>query len=528
MSTVAPTRRRALRLAGGAALTGTAAAAALGPADAAAGAAVLPRRVSYKPGRFAGTPVLGTQARHLVNRFSYGISPELVQQVRAAGGHLAWFDRQLTTAYDGTADNLCDWWPDLRRDPVALWTRNTGGIRGGWEVMYDYGNRVLCRRLVSTRQVLEVMTEFWENHFHVPINSDNVFPVRIDYGEVIRAHALGRFDDLLRAAVLHPAMLMFLGAASSTKAHPNENLGRELLELHTVGLGSYTEDDVKGSARILTGHGCDTYATWAATYKPGNHWTGPVQVMGFSDPNAAADGQAVTAAYLTYLAHHPATAKRIATKLAKLFVSDAPPAALVDRLARIYLANDTAIVPVLRALVRAPEFRSAVDAKLRDADDDVLAAYRVLGIEVRPPRTDASAANQLYWQAAMIGLEPFTWPRPDGQPVHAAAWASPSRALASMTFHWDVVNGWWPGDAVRFPRAASWLPGGRPIRFKKLVDHLSRRLLHRPSTASLLKACCAVAGVHPDDRVRPGSPVVRSRMPLVLATLLDSPAFYQR
>jgi hypothetical protein len=471
--------------------------------------------------------MLGVQARHLVNRFSYGISAELVTEVRAAGGHLAWFDRQLAAAYDGSADRLCEWWPDLHRDPSTLWARNVAGTRGGWEVMYDYGSRVLCRRLTSPRQVLEVMTEFWEDHFHVPTTADNVFPVRADYGEVVRAHALGRFEDLIHAAVLHPAMLMYLGAAGSTKDHPNENLGRELLELHTVGLGSYTEDDVKGSARILTGHGLDTYGTWAATYKPANHWTGAVQVMGFSDANADPDGRAVSAAYLSYLARHPATARRIAAKLATVFVSDRPPSSLVDRLAAVYLANDTAIVPVLRALVRTPEFGSAVDAKVRDADADVLAAYRVLGIEIRPPRTDASAANQLYWQAAMIGLEPFTWPRPDGPPVHAAAWASPSRALASMTFHWDVVNGWWPGDAVRFPRAASWVPQGRPIRFRRLVDHLSRRLLHRPSTALLLEACCAVAGVRPGDRVGPDSAVVRSRMPLVLATLLDSPAYYQ-
>jgi uncharacterized protein DUF1800 len=525
MTTDAPTRRRALRLAGGAATAGTLAVTGAAPS---ASAEPRAKRISYRPGRYPSTRVLREPARHLVNRFSYGITPQLAAEVNAAGGHLAWFDRQLATAYDGSADNLCEWWPDLHRDAVDLWTRTTGGVRGGWEVMWDYGNRVLMRRMTSPRQVLEVMTEFWENHLHVPINSDNIFTLRVDYGDVVRRHALGRFEDLLQAAAVHPAMLMYLGAATSTKAHPNENLGRELLELHTVGIGNYGEDDVKGSARILTGHRVDLYKTWAGYYAPGDHWTGPVQVMGFSHANAAADGQAVSAAYLSYLAHHPATARRIATKLARAFVSDAVPSSLVDRLAAVYLANDTAIIPVLRALVRSPEFRSSVDKKLRDGDEDVLATYRLLGVGVKKPKTDASAANQVYWQVAMLGLAPLNWPRPDGQPVDNAAWSSPTRALASMTFHWDMINGWWPGDAVSFPRPRSWLPRTKPMQFRDLVDHLSRRLLHRPSTAALLKACCQAAEIRPETRVGRHSAVFGDVWPRVVATVLDSPAFYQR
>lgn len=519
----ATTRRRALRLAGGAA--GTAAVAA-GAAGSPAGAAR--RKVSYRPGRFPQTTILKPAARHLVNRFSYGITPRLAAEVRAAGGHLAWFDRQLATAYDGSADDLCDWWPDLHLDPITLWERNKMGIRGGWEVMWDYGNRVAMRRMTSPRQVLEVMTEFWENHFHVPSNFDNIHLFRIEYGEIIRRNALGRFEDLLQATVVHPAMLMYLGAASSTKSHPNENLGRELLELHTLGLGNYGEDDVKSSARILTGHRVDLYKTWAHYYRPEDHWTGPVSVAGFTDPNPSPDGQDLVRRYLSFLAHHPATARRIATKLARVFVSDRVPSTLVDRLAAVYLQHDTAIAPVLQALVRSPEFRSAIDKKVRDAGEDVIATYRVLGVGVKPPRTDASAANQVYWQTALLGLAPFTWPRPDGQPVDNASWSSATRALASMAFHWDMVNGFWPGDAVQFPRKRSWLARGRSMVFRDLVDHLSRLLLHRESTRALLEACCVAVNAQPDDEIGPGSRVLQSRMPRLVATVLDSPAFYQR
>src|SRR3954447_7782649 len=128
----APTRRRALRIVGGAATTAAVATGAL-----AAPAAAVRAKVSYRPGHHPQTPVLKPAARHLVNRFSYGITPQLAAEVRACGGHLAWFDQQLATAYDGSADNLCDWWPDLHLDAVTLWERNKMGVRGGWEVMWD-------------------------------------------------------------------------------------------------------------------------------------------------------------------------------------------------------------------------------------------------------------------------------------------------------------------------------------------------------------------------------------------------------
>jgi hypothetical protein len=194
----------------------------------------------------------------------------------------------------------------------------------------------------------------------------------------------------------------------------------------------------------------------------------------------------------------------------------------------VYLANDTAIVPVLRALVRSPEFKSSVDKKVRDGDEDVLATYRLLGVGVKKPRSDASAANQVYWQTASLGLAPLTWPRPDGQPVDNASWSSPTRALASMSFHWDMINGWWPGDAVAFPRPRSWMPRTKPMEFRDLVDHLSRRLLQRPSTKALLQACCQAAETRPETLIKRGSPIFKESWPRVVATVLDSPAFYQR
>jgi len=130
---------------------------------------------------------------------------------------------------------------------------------------------------------------------------------------------------LLIACSLHPAMRFYLDNWKSVKNKPNENQGRELLELHTVGRGAgYTEAMVKDSAKLLSGYTADWGTTFAVTYDPNKHTTGAVQVLDFTHPNASADGQAATLAYLKYLANHPATAKNLARKIATYFVRDDP------------------------------------------------------------------------------------------------------------------------------------------------------------------------------------------------------------
>ena len=483
---------------------------------------------TYAPGRYPGTPVLGSKSRHLVSRFSYGVTPALAREVKAAGSAAAWFRAQLAAGADGVAeDGVADWYPDLHLGPAALWKRQVTEVRGGWEVMWDYSRRLLMRRATSPRQVLEVMTEFWEAHLHVPAIGDAQFTWRASYGDVIRRHALGRFDEMLVEAVVHPAMLLFLDAAESTKEHPNENLGRELLELHTVGVGAYTEDDVKASARILTGWHVDSWRSWKASYVADDHWTGPVRVMDFGDANAGADGQELTRRYLTYLAHHPSTARRIARKLAVKFVRDDPSTELVESLAQVYLDHDTAIVPVLLKLVASADFKSSVGAKLRDPSEDVVATHRSLGTVVSPPTDDDSAANSIIWQTDEVGLIPMTWPRPDGQPIDNAPWASPARALASMSVHWAMSGGWWPDQGIDYRTPEEWLPQ-ESVSFRDLVDHLSRTLHGRPSDAGLLEAMCLATDTGPRETVTSEHDVVRWQFHRLLGAMLDHPHHYER
>ncbi len=470
--------------------------------------------------------LLPASQRHLVTRFGYGVDATLARDVRRAGGAQSWFEKQLTrpgSFTDTSANEVRRWFPDLDRSPAELWQRQVKQVRGGWQVMEDYGRWLLVRRMRTRRPVLEKMTEFWEGMLHVPVSGDAHFTWRVDYGDTIRRHALGRFDQMLVATTIHPAMLIFLSAATSTKRAPNENLGRELLELHTLGVGNHSEDDVKASARILTGYHVDLWKTWRASYVKEDHWTGKVEVRGFSHKNRKGDGREVTEAYLRYLAHHPDTAHRIAERLATKFVRDDPPRALVRRLAKVYLKNDTAIVPVLRALVASKEFRASAGDKLRDPSEDVVATYRALGVRIDRPTGDDSGVRAMLWQAAGLGLSPHAWPRPDGTPVNDDVWASPARALASMSMHWSMAGGWWPKVDLHYRKPSAWVPAKKPIRFKDLVDEVSRDLLHRPATKKLLATACLATGCRAKEKIDRDHGLYQWGFPRLLAAVLDSP-----
>jgi len=482
----------------------------------------------YKPARYRATPVLNGFGRHVVSRFSYGTTPELVAAVEAAGGPLPWFEQQLATAYDGERDaEAVDWWPDLHLSPQQIWQNQVEEKRGSWEVMWDYSRRLLARRITSSKQVLEVMTEFWESHLHVTANGDAQAMWRVPYGDVIRKHALGRFDEMLVEAVTHPAMLLYLDGASSTKSSPNENLGREVLELHTVGFGSYSEPDVKNAMRALTGYRVDMWRTWEFSYRNADHWTGPITVGSFSHPNSDADGREVVRQMLVHLAHRPETARRIARKLAVKFIGDDASDDAVAELATVYLKNGTAIVPVLQRLVRMPEFRRSKRTKLRGASEDVVATYRALGAQLHAPSGDEDAANAVIWQARKIGLMPMGWPRPDGAPLDNESWAGPARALASMDVHWSLAGGWWPSTGIEYRAKADWAPE-LPIAFDELVDHMARVAHGRPSDSVLLKACCQAVDTGRDETITGDHKALRWLFPRLLVTVLDHPNHYVR
>ncbi len=475
-------------------------------------------------------PVAATQLRHLLSRFSYGVTPRLVTEAEQAGGGLAWFEAQLRPASvpDAGAAAMLDWFPYLRLTPGDLWDVHEAEERYGWDLMHDLAGWTTLRRMRSQRQLVETMVDFWSNLFHVPGWAENAWPHRIAYDRMIRGRALGRFDDLLVAAVLHPAMGCYLDNAVSTKTSVNENLGRELLELHSVGVDAgYTEDHVRHSAYILTGYRVDMWDSWASFYATDDHWVGPVSVLGFQDPNGSRDGRAMTVRYLRYLAHHPATARRIARRLCVRFVSDTPSVSIVSAVASAFTSSGTDIRAALRALVTHPHFAASVDAKVRTPAEDTIAAYRLLGARPSAPTSDDAFARAVVWQLESQGNRPFDWPAPNGFPEVGAAWTSVGRVLLSLDTHLSQAGGWWPSQDVTYPTVGQRLPT-LPARFDAIVDHVARRVLQRPAGAALQTAARQRVEVGAATTFDSADDFGEWRMTLLLATVLDSPAHAAR
>jgi uncharacterized protein (DUF1800 family) len=241
---------------------------------------------------------------------------------------------------------------------------------------------------------VERLAWFWSNHFCVSADKGNVRQICGAYErEVIRANVLGRFGDMLLAAESHPAMLIYLDNARSIgpdsmaglrqKRGLNENLAREILELHTLGVRTvYTQDDVTRFANVITGWTVvpfrqDALRGGEFEFNPRMHQPGAQTVIGQSYPDSGLEqGRAVLAA----LARHPATAKHVATKLARHFVADEPPPALVELLAKRFLATQGDLKEVGKALVAAPESWEAPRAKLKRPGEWVVAALRAVGV----------------------------------------------------------------------------------------------------------------------------------------------------
>lgn len=483
--------------------------------------------------RPAATP--RSETLHLIRRATYGPTPGLVAEVASLGSG-AWLEQQLNPGVldDPVGDAIERLYPEAGWSVPDVHRAIAAGRleEFSWDVMLALGQYSLAMATWSSRQLLEVMVEFWSNHLNVTSPSDGVWDNRQDYDRrVIRAHALGRFSDMLAASAAHPAMLEYLNQGVSTKDAPNENYGRELLELHTVGVDAgYTEAMVLDSTRIMTGYTIDwderspRYRQFR--YDPAIHWTGPVRVLGFSHRNASRDGRQVARAYLDYLARHPATARTIARKLAVRFVSDAPSGGLVDLLASVYRASDTRIAPVLRALFTSAEFRASGGAKVRRPYEDLVGTLRTLDYRLLPSsagaRAQRSGLEALYWMSWDLGQAPLAWSLPDGYPDVAAAWGSAGGLLERWNMHQGLAGGWWPPrDRISVPEAADLLPKEFGT-YGSLVDQFAARLTGEPLVARDAAAVLTFVGQSPDTRVGSDDPAVTWDTARLAALLLDS------
>ena len=459
---------------------------------------------------------------HLLRRATYGPTPATLAEAGKLGV-TGWLDRQLNPSAIGDArvDAL------LTRLPLAgadITTVRAKLAKNSYEGFGQLGRATIARAIWSNRQLLETTAAFWANHLHVAAPSSGIWDSRPDYdATVIRTFAFGRFADMLKASARHPAMLTYLDNRHSTKTAPNENYARELMELHTVGM-IYSEADVKAAARLLTG--LTVGSTGLYTYSAAKHATGAVSILGFSHPNATAEGgEAAALAFLDHLAKHPATAERIATKLCVRFVADEPPATLVARLAQVYLDNGTAIAPVLRALFTSPEFAASAGRKVRTPFEDLAATVRALGLG--PETTGVAALDALYNGLVNAGNAPFRWAPPNGYPDVAAAWASPSAFLMRCNNHLNLAAGWYPRQLTRPADMLKALVPVLPATYGALVDALALRLVGTKLPAEHVAAVLSVAGKLPTSSLTAGT-ALTGHLPYLIALVLDSPSFQLR
>jgi uncharacterized protein (DUF1800 family) len=280
----------------------------------------------------------------------------------------------------------------------------------------------------TTRPLLERLVYFWSNHFAVSVDKVAVLGVAgAMEREAIRPHVLGRFEDLLLAVEKHPAMLVYLDnelsiGPDSPGAHRarrpvglNENLAREILELHTLGVdGGYTQADVTAFARVLTGWSLGggegplrLGAGGEFLFRPALHQPGTQHVVGRDYAQlGVAQGEAV----LHDLAHSPATARHIATKLVRHFIDDEPPPAAVERVARAFERSGGDLPTVYAALIDSPEAWAKPFAKFRTPQDYVLSVYRALSLSGPEGAARGVAAFDLLGQRQFSPGSPAGWP----------------------------------------------------------------------------------------------------------------------
>ncbi len=407
----------------------------------------------------ANTDVNTAAAWRATSRLGYGPTEATAQAARQ--NPKAWALSQIDTAYaasqrapnipaDITRFNqpLNDTARDFRAErearknakapaPGALAMANDGGPEGFSREMTQTAaawRLMACSDPAFENPLLARMTEFWFNHLNVFVGKGSVRPFVGHYAvNVIRANALGKFEDLLLASARHPAMLLYLDQAQSNVRGLNENYARELMELHTLGVDAgYTQNDVRELARILTGWTVGLQQGEGFRFAERLHDRGDKTLLGqrFTN-NGIQEGEDA----IRMLARHPATAKRIAKRLATTFVSDKPPQALVDQLAATFTRTEGDIRSVMRVLVQSPEFWRADNTLFKTPMDFACSALTAGG--------GAKERREIQFTLgflAQAGQPLHGWQTPDGYKTDAATWLAPEALTRRADFAMALSN----------------------------------------------------------------------------------------
>jgi uncharacterized protein (DUF1800 family) len=416
------------------------------------------------------------RALHALSRLSFGARPGDADRVMAMGVN-AWIaqqlhpeaipDRavdlrvaQLPTLQLSNVEILKTYYLPLQQarreaksenvDPREL-VKNIPMEQRPQRVAEELQSQRIVRAAESERQLNEVMVDFWMNHFNVFAGKGlDRFLLTSYERDTIRPRIWGRFEDLLMATAKSPAMLFYLDNAQSRAGALNENYAREIMELHTLGVdGGYSQQDVTEMARVLTGWsigGPRDAQPGTFIFRPRLHDSGEKTVLGICLPPGG--GMEEGERMIRILAHQPATARRIATKLCQRLVSDDPPRALVDRVAKRFLDTGGDLRQTVKAVIDSPEFwdASAYRAKIKSPFEYVISAIRAVGAHVEDPMPVARALQQI--GEPLYGAQP-----PTGYSDKAEAWMNTGALINRLNFALALAADRLPGVPTHFAGA---------------------------------------------------------------------------
>lgn len=335
-------------------------------------------------------------------------------------------------------------------DPAAKKAAHTAYFKALADLDREAQSRSLLRDLYAPDQLREQMTWFWFNHFNVHAQKRDIRAMVGDYeDQAIRPHALGRFRDLLEATLRHPAMLRYLDNDQNAANRINENYAREIMELHTMGVGSgYTQKDVQELARILTGVGVDIkpdapkmkpqlqplyIRAGLFEFNPARHDFGTKTFLGHTIKGSGFDEVEQA---LDLIAASPATAHHVSEKIAAYFIGDTPPPALVDKMATTFRHSDGDIAAVLRTLFRSAEFKASLGKAFKDPVHYAVSAVRLAYGDRVIVNTDPLAN----WLKRM-GEGLYNHETPDGYALAPAAWSGPGQMETRFEIAQSVGSG---------------------------------------------------------------------------------------
>ncbi len=426
----------------------------------------------------------------LLSKVAFSATPDVVAEVASLGA-VAFVDQQLSIPPAGP-DGVLTGTHSLDADVFTRWMLYNG--QDSNRPARELRQAAVIRAATHPGQLAERMVEFWTNHFSTYSGEEdkNVrFAAASDDRDLFRVHALGKFSDMLLASARSVSMQLYLDNYRSTGNRPNQNYAREIMELHTMGASNgYDEADVEQAARIFTGWGLvgrlDTDGL-AFEYRADRHFTGPCEVTivhpdgsvnTFSTPArpGGVGGEQDGIDFVNFLARRPNTANYLATKLVRRFVSDDPPASLVASAAAVYLANDTAIAPVMRHILTSREFITNQDAKVRSPFELLVSMIRSTGATIDRsflPTADQPATRTISDHLDRLGHSMWQWSTPDGFPDNRNFWITTSTTLRRWELAGRFGNRTLNGIGVD---PAALLPSPMPPTIGLVIRALAARL----------------------------------------------------